>query len=54
MPWGALYRFSLVANLPPTIGQARIQPGGSGAPVPLTVETLVPDAGAILFADGLE
>lgn len=54
MPWGALYRFSLVANLPPAIGQARIQPGGSGAPVPLTVETLVPDAGAILFADGLE
>ena len=54
MPWGALFRFSLVANLPPTAGQARIQPGGSGAPAALAIETLVPDAGAILFADGLE
>jgi hypothetical protein len=54
MPWGALFRFSLVANLPPTSGQAAIQPGGSGAPSALGIATLLPDAASILFADGME
>jgi len=54
MPWGALFRFSLIANLPPVAGQAAIQPGGAGTPAALGVATLLPDAASILFADGME
>lgn len=54
MSWGALYRFSIVANLPPIAGDVSIQPGGLGMPSPLTAAALVPDAGSILFADGME
>ncbi len=54
MPWGALFRHSIVSNLPPIAGDAAIQPGGEGASAALVIATLVPDAGAILFADGME
>lgn len=54
MPWGALFRHSIVSNLPPIAGMAAVQPGGEGAPAALSIATLVPDGSAILFADGME
>ncbi len=54
MPWGALFRFSLTTNLPPTSGAALITPGGSGSPANLSVDTLLPDSSQLLFGDGFE